>query len=124
MTKYVNETYIKNGKEVNKKVIEKRLVFRNSYSIIPAPLKDFATMFNLNVHKEVMAYKLYTERNRNRVNVSALEFQIQYYQENKDKKSFEQIKKDWKQLIINAKFVKAFDEQNLTINIMKYLEFY
>ena len=62
----------------------KTLTFRDSYSIIQAPLRSFANMFNLNVHKEVMAYKLYTEHNINRGMVSALEFQLQYYAENKD----------------------------------------
>ena len=41
----------------------KTIVFRNSYSIIPAPLKQFASMFNLKVHKEICPYRVYTEKN-------------------------------------------------------------
>ena len=103
-------------------VIEKRLTFRNSYSIIPAPLRSFADMFNLNVHKEVMAYKLYTERNINRKYVSALEFQLQYYRENKDNKTLKQIKQDWVQLIKNCKDSNAIE--NNKIDIMKYAIYY
>lgn len=54
-------TYKKDGKD---KTFTKQLTFRNSYSIIPAPLKNFAQMFNLKVHKEIMTYKLYTKKNR------------------------------------------------------------
>ena len=49
-------------KMIKMTVIEKRLTFRNSYSIIPAALASFGKMFQLNVHKEVMAYKTYTEK--------------------------------------------------------------
>ena len=57
--KVVMQNYI--GKKVNKN--NKTLTFKNSYSIIPAPLRDFAQMFQLDVHKEIMPYKLYTEKN-------------------------------------------------------------
>ena len=126
MTKYQTKNW--NDPKTNAKrksrVIRKQLVFRNSYSIIPSALKNFATMFNLNVHKEIMAYKLYTKRNIERKNVSALEFQLQYFNENKDKLSIKEIKNDWKQLIENAKIAEAFDETSLMIDIMKYAIFY
>ena len=112
MTKY-------NGKQ-----IEKRLTFRNSYSIIPSALKNFAEMFHLNVHKEVMAYKIYNERNLNRKKVSALEFQLQYYLENKDKKSLKEIKSDWRQLIDNSISSNSFIKDKLEIDILKYAQFY
>ena len=102
----------------------KQLVFRNSYSIIPSALRNFASMFNLNVHKEVMAYRLYTKHNIERKMVSSLEFQIQYFYENRDRLSFKDVCHDWKQLIENAKLAQAFDEERLTIDIMKYAIFY
>ena len=125
LTKYSLQTVTdQNGKSKTIRRKDKTLTFRNSYSIIPAPLKSFADMFHLNVHKEVMAYKLYTERNIKRGNVSALEFQLQYYFEKKNELSFAEIKSNWKQLIENAKIAKAYDEDNLTINIMRYAIFY
>ena len=45
--KVVMQNYI--GKKVNKN--NKTLTFKNSYSIIPAPLCDFAQMFQLDVYK-------------------------------------------------------------------------
>lgn len=125
MTKY-NTKYIldKNGKRKRISYTEKVLTFRNSYSIIPAPLRSFADMFKLNVHKEIMAYKLYTEHNIQRKHVSALEFQLQYYKENKENKSLHQIKDDWKQLIDNAKLANSFDDNNMSKNLMKYAQFY
>ena len=118
MTKY-KEIEIKNKK---RSMIEKRLTFRNSYSIIPAPLKSFAEMFHLDVHKEVMAYKLYTQRNIERKYVSSLEFQIQYYAEECDKKTLKEISNDWKQLIENAKACNAI--KDLQIDIMAYAIYY
>ena len=118
MIKY-KEIKIKNKKC---SVIDKQLTFKNSYSIIPAPLKAFAEMFHLDVHKEVMAYKLYTQRNIKRKLVSALEFQLQYYAENYDKKTLKEIKKDWKQLIKNANECDAIN--NLQIDILKYAIYY
>ena len=41
----------------------KTMIFRNSYSIIPAALKQFASMFNLEVHKEICPYHVYTKEN-------------------------------------------------------------
>ncbi len=124
MTKYkeIEGTDKKTKKTRKMTIIEKRLTFRNSYSIIPAALASFAKMFQLPVHKEVMAYKLYTERNIKRKNVSALEFQLQYYMENKDKKTLQQIKQDWKQLIDNAQACGAYSDLN--IDIMKYAIYY
>lgn len=49
--------YAQNGKLV------KKLTFRISYSIIPSALRNFESMFNLDVHKEVLANRLYTEEN-------------------------------------------------------------
>ena len=39
------------------------LEFKDSYSIIPAPLGDFGKMFDLEVEKDVMPYRIYTKAN-------------------------------------------------------------
>jgi hypothetical protein len=52
--------------QVTLKYKKKKLTFRDSLCIIPAKLASFGEMFNLKVHKEVMAYKLYTKANRDR----------------------------------------------------------
>ena len=114
-------TYKKNGKEVK---FTKQLTFRNSYSIIPAPLRNFAQMFGLNVHKEIMAYKLYTNENRNRNILPVEEFYNQYVEENKDVKTDEELRKDKEQIVTNAINAKAYDGPNETIDIMRYAYFY
>ena len=126
MTKYEQKEWIDKKTKTKKsyRSIQKQLVFRNSYSIIPSSLANFAKMFNLDVHKEIMAYKLYTQKNIQRVNVSAIEFQLQYFKENRDKLTLKEIQRDWKQLIENAKEASAFDEEHLMIDIMKYAIFY
>lgn len=102
--------------------VKKRLTFRNSYSIIPQALSKFATMFNLNVHKEVMAYKLYTQENIQRRIVDATEFQQQYIDENADKLSKAQLDANCKQIIENAKIANCYNDGK--IDIIKYAIFY
>lgn len=41
----------------------KKLIFKDSYSIIPKPLRDFGKCFKLDTEKEVMPYNLYTLEN-------------------------------------------------------------
>ena len=108
--------------EHNQTKLLKKLTFKNSYSIIPAPLKDFASMFKLNVHKEIMAYKLYTEKNLNKKLIDPLIFQLQYYNENKDRLSIKDFHKDCLQLMKNVELSKSKVENK--IDIMKYAEFY
>jgi hypothetical protein len=43
--------------------VNKQITFRNSLSIIPSPLRDFAKMFKLDVSKDICPYRLYTEEN-------------------------------------------------------------
>ena len=106
----------------NRTKLLKKLTFKNSYSIIPAPLRDFASMFKLNVHKEIMAYKLYTEKNLNKKLIDPLIFQLQYYNENKDRLSIKDFHKDCLQLMKNIQLSKSKVENK--IDIMKYAEFY
>ena len=42
---------------------KRHLTFRNSYSLIPAPLKAFASMFKLDIEKDVCPYGVYTQEN-------------------------------------------------------------
>ena len=122
MTKYAKIIDKKTGK--SKSIRLKHLTFRNSYSIIPQPLSKFADMFKLNVHKELMPYKLYTQHNLERKKVSALEFQLQYFHENYNNIGFKQCINNMHQLIENAKIAKAYDKDNMTVDIMKYATFY
>ena len=103
---------------------KKTLTFRNSYSIIPAPLRAFKDMFGLDVHKEIMAYKLYTEHNIKRRNIPVKEVQEQYRQENIETKTQSQLEEDCQLLIENAKRAQAYNENDSTIDIMKYAIFY
>ncbi|KAK8898932.1 hypothetical protein M9Y10_001224 [Tritrichomonas musculus] len=112
-------TYKKNGKEMT---WAKRLTFRNSKSLIPAALVDFASMFKLKVHKEIMAYKIYTKANRQKGFVSVKEFFDQYCEENKDLKSAEELAKDQEQIKRNAELAKALKGDEL--DLMKYAYFY
>lgn len=56
--KMINVFYLKNKKTKIKKIREKHLRLRYSYSIISAPLRDLDDMFNLKVHKEIIAYRI------------------------------------------------------------------
>lgn len=56
-----------------KKLREKHLTFRNSYSFIPAPLCVFDDIFNLKVHKDIISYQIYTEKNLQNSLISELQ---------------------------------------------------
>lgn len=114
----------KTGIVDGKKTVIKRLTFADSLALIPAPLRDFSNMFNLNVHKEIMAYKLYTKDNRDRNILPSKEFMDAYDAENRDRKFSFQLEDDHKQLIDNAKKAGAYDSENDTIDIMKYATYY
>ena len=108
--------------EKNTSKLIKQLTFRNSYSIIPSALRNFADMFNLEVHKEVMAYRLYTKENRDKKFVEEKEFTDQYIEENIDKMTTEELQQNCKQLIENAKMANCYEKGK--IDIIKYALFY
>ena len=89
-------------------------------------------MFKLNVHKEIMAYKLYTERNISRGLIDPLLFQLQYYKENRDRMSIKNFHQDCLQLMKNVELSKSMEDKGptapgtscLKIDIMKYAQFY
>ena len=111
------------AKDKNNKIrLLKKLTFKNSYSIIPAPLRDFASMFKLNVHKEIMAYKLYIQKNINKELIDPLLFQLQYYKENKDRLTIKNFHKDCLQLMKNIELSKYMIDNK--VDIMKYAQFY
>lgn len=112
----------KNGAQ--RRIREKHLTFRNSYSIIPAPLSAFGSMFDLSVHKEIMPYKIYTAENIARKVIPYEEFRVQYREEQQDNKTKEELDHDYQQLLKNAKDAKAYELHPHTIDIMKYAKFY
>ena len=124
MTKYAHNEHIhpKTNKPFKTQSKIKQLCFRNSYSIIPSALRKFSEMFNLSVHKEVMAYRLYTQENIEKQIVPISEFYEQYKIENEDKLSEEQLKEANKQILANA--IEANAYENDTIDIIKYAKFY
>jgi hypothetical protein len=93
------------------------LTFMDSYRVIPAPLRSFAQMFNLKVHKELMVYKFYTAENRARGKVPFEEFQNAFDMENPHASDAEH-----KQLRENAEFAKSLE--NDQIDILAYAKFY
>ena len=122
--KVVMQNYIGNKVDKNNKT----LTFKNSYSIIPAPLRDFAQMFQLDVHKEIMPYRLYTEKNLNKKLIDPL---LQYYNENKDRLSINEFHKDCLQLMKNINISKSMHHDKIAtasdlwrIDILKYASFY
>ena len=122
--KWITVNDPKTGTSKQKHIREKHLTFRNSYSIIPAPLSQFGDMFNLKVHKEIIAYKIYTEANMKRQWIPFNEFKEQYRREQSDRKSDDELERDYNQLLINAKSSKSYNESNDTIDINRYAKFY
>ena len=108
---------------------KKTLTFRDSLCIIPAKLASFGSMFNLKVHKEVMAYKLYTKVNRDRRVIPIQEYYDQLDIENCHKSEEERANLK-QQLLDNAMRVNriykcvCYDADNSTIDIMQYAKFY
>lgn len=99
----------------------KELTFRNSYSLIPAPLKDFAGMFHLDAHKEVMAYKIYTKENIERQYVTIEEYLKQLDIENENKTDFEK-EQLHEQFLENCNTCDCILMK--TVDIMKYAKYY
>jgi hypothetical protein len=81
-------------------------------------------MFNLESHKEIIPYKLYTKENRERRVIPVKEFIAQYEIENPSASDYK------KTIIENAQIAEALfnvesrDLSKITIDIMKYAEFY
>lgn len=70
---------------------QKRLTFRDSYKMIPLPLRDFTKVFGLkNIEKDVMPYKLYTKENIKKASIP-IEEGKSYFQTEEDKKEFERL---------------------------------
>jgi hypothetical protein len=100
------------------------LTFKDSMSIINAPLREFGRLFNLPIHKEVMCYKIYTEENRAKKFLPK-EQVFQAYREEQLKrgaKTEEEIQNDIKQYEENANTAGAMSGDEM--NILLYAEFY
>jgi DNA polymerase elongation subunit (family B) len=97
------------------KTSRKRLTFHDSYSVIPAKLRDFAGMFNLTVQKEYMAYKAYTTENIEKRVIPFNEFLEYYDAENPGNNHHDEIRKA-------AQKIGALKDDNL--DLMRYAEYY
>jgi hypothetical protein len=103
----------------------RKLIFRDSYSLITAPLRNFKEMFNLDAHKEIMPYKIYTKENRDKRLIPVKDFIEQYKKENS-----KYTDEDKRQILLNAQYSKSLinaETKNISkmqIDIMKYAEFY
>ena len=100
-----------------------RITFRDSYSLIPKPLKSFGSMFNLETEKEVMIYELYTEENLKRELVTLDECAEQLIKEYTEAGKEKEIESAYNQFLLNCKkcgCLHADDE----VDIMQYAEFY
>jgi hypothetical protein len=93
------------------------LTFMDSYRIIPAPLRAFAQMFNLQVHKELMPYKIYTAENVEKGKIPFEEFVHQFDVENPEAGDEART-----QLRVNAEGAGALVDG--LIDILEYAEFY
>jgi hypothetical protein len=65
----------------------KHITFKDSYSFIPRPLRDFGIMFQLSVEKDVCPYKIYTQKNRDQKWVKLKEV-LDVFQNDDDKIQF------------------------------------
>ena len=107
---------------MRQKITNKTITFRDSYSLIPDKLSNFSALFGLKVHKEVMAYKLYTSENRSRKIIPIEEYYDALDKENLHKSIDErnQMKID---LYNNAIKANCIIDEN-QIDIMKYAIYY
>lgn len=81
-------------------------------------------MFNLKVHMEIIAYRIYNEAtNIKRKCIQFEEFRCQYYKEQCDKKLTDELEQDYKRLLINTRVAKVYNEVTHEIGIMRYARF-
>ena len=90
----------------------KQFTVKDSYSIIAAPLRSFGNMFNLEVHKEVCPYHVYTKENIKRKFIPLAECLADLNKE------------DHELFITNCKEHNFLHQPNDTVDIISYAEFY
>ena len=103
---------------------DRRITFRNSYSIITAPLAKFGEMFNLKVEKDVCPYHIYTKANIAKRFVSMDEcLQCLRFEREETNRPWEE---DCKQFIANCENLNLIHEggKGKVIDIMEYAEYY
>jgi len=67
------------------------LMFKDSYSLITAPLSKFGSMFNLQISKAILPYDLYNSNNCNKASVKLTEA-LKYIKDNEQKEFIEAAK--------------------------------
>lgn len=105
-------------------VTQSTVTFRNSYSIITAPLSAFGSMFNLKVEKDVCPYHIYNQENIKKRFVLLSECAECLKLERKSvNKPYED---DVKQFISNCEKLNLIHEgaRGKVINIIDYAEYY
>ena len=90
----------------------KQFTIKDSYSIISAPLKAFGSMFNLEVHKEVCPYNVYTQDNLKKKFIPLDECLADIAEE--DRETFTN----------NCIEHNFLHQPNNTVDIVSYAEFY
>ena len=105
-------------------VTNTNITFRNSYSIITAPLSKFGEMFNLKVEKDVCPYHVYSRENISKRFVTLKECCECLKNEREEQgKAFED---DIKQFISNCERLNLIVEgsKGKSIDIIEYAEYY
>ena len=102
---------------------------QDSYALIPMPLRNFGKTFNINMEKEIIPYDLYTKENVNKVNVSLNECvkfcEYEFSKRNIGTNINEDDEKDFvNKFIENSKKWNCFNEEQQTINIIEYSNYY
>ena len=102
----------------------RHITFRNSYSIITAPLANFGDMFKLKVEKDVCPYHIYTRANIGKRYVSIETCLECLKQERID--SNKPYEEDCKQFLDNCEKLNVIHEGNRgkVVDIMEYAEYY
>ena len=90
----------------------KQFTIKDSYSVISKPLRAFGKMFNLDVHKEVCPYNIYTASNIKKRFVPLAECLADIPDDNKEA------------FMDNCKQVGCYYKVSDSVEIMMYAEFY
>jgi hypothetical protein len=99
------------------------LTFKDSFSMISKPLKSFGSMFQLDVSKEIIPYKIYTRENRHN---KAMPFDVflDAYMNEHPKACRDEIQKILRDSVVKADAFIGEGINNAKLDIMKYCKFY
>jgi hypothetical protein len=126
LVKYLNiQNIIKTGsmvKTLSGNFNGKRLTFRDSYSMIPDKLKNFSEMFGLSSKKEIMPYKVYTQKN---ITLNSIPLKEALAVLNADMvKEDEKVEEVFTKLAEDNDCLMYSEEGELMFNHIKYAQFY